>query len=694
MNIYRKCENAKSQYLYKRLNVNIFLKNPQNFVDFSEIKKTYIGSPRKKNKTYITNLLCGFDIETSKINELTYMYIWTFGILDTRGKRIIIYGSYYEEFLQLLETIQKITKLSENEKIIIGVANLNYEFQFLKKWMNVTNSFFKAKRHIFYFEHNHNFKFIEMLNFNGNSLKKLAENECNTQKCVGDLDYSITREKNPKLTETEINYCDNDVLIILDYLEKYYKQYILNHFQPVSIQSILREKMKREVFKTQEKPGYCLKNIRENFPDQELYNILMQYLYRGGYVHSNYYYTNELLKNICSFDITSAYPYYMLTGYVPSHFKEIQNISKESFYNLNQNDKKCWFARIKFYNLKQKYKHSIESVSKVLDSSKIKNDNGRIMSANYIEVYINEQDFTIYNLFYSWSHFEIIELYESTKIKLPQYVINVLFQAYEKKAILKEAGQDYSFEKTIVNSCYGVMVTKLNLENLKYNSDLNIFETEINSYSKATKKAILLPQWGVWITSGIRLYLLSTVFALIQNGTDIVYCDTDSIKPLHYEKSIDYIRLNNKKVDEKVKKACDFYKLDYSKIKGLGNFDFEGHIKKFKTLGCKRYIYIDDKNQFKQVIAGLPKKTLENYKQQHPNINLFEYFSNYMNFETTDKLISKYIEDDFVVEVNSEKYYEKSCLTLENAPFKLTLADIYIDLLLEKYPEEKEKRIL
>jgi hypothetical protein len=39
MDIYRKCENAKSQYLYKRLNVNIFLKKPQNFVDFSEIKK-------------------------------------------------------------------------------------------------------------------------------------------------------------------------------------------------------------------------------------------------------------------------------------------------------------------------------------------------------------------------------------------------------------------------------------------------------------------------------------------------------------------------------------------------------------------------------------------------------------------------------------------------------------------------------
>ena len=34
MDIYRKCENAKSPYLYKRLNVNIFLKNPQNFVDF------------------------------------------------------------------------------------------------------------------------------------------------------------------------------------------------------------------------------------------------------------------------------------------------------------------------------------------------------------------------------------------------------------------------------------------------------------------------------------------------------------------------------------------------------------------------------------------------------------------------------------------------------------------------------------
>lgn len=694
MNIIRKCTNAKTPYLYYRIPVNFFLRDPLNFIPFKKLEKTYIGSPRRKNKTYITNLLCGFDIETSKVDRLTYMYIWTFGIFY-KGERYIIYGSEYTEFLQLLDTLQNILKLNENEKILIGVANLNYEFQFIKKWLDITNSFFKSKRSVFYFEHKNNFKFIEMLNFNGNSLKKLAENECNTQKCVGDLDYTITREKNPKLTETEINYCDNDVLIILDYLEKYYNQYVLNHhFQPVSIQSILREKMKREVFKTQEKPAYCLKNIRENFPSQNLYNILMQYLYRGGYVHSNYYYTNEVLENLCSFDITSAYPYYMLVGYVPAHFKEIQDVSRETFFKLNQNNKKCWFARIKFYNLKQKYKHSIESVSKVLDSSKVKNDNGRIMSADYIEVYINEQDFIIYNLFYTWDNLDILELYESDKIKLPQYVINVLFQAYEKKAELKEQGKDYSFEKTIVNSCYGVMVTKLNLENLKYNSDLNDFETELNPYSKATKKSILLPQWGVWITSGIRLYLLSTVYALIQNGTDIVYCDTDSIKPLHYEKSIDYITLNNKLVNKKVKKACDFYKLDYSKIKGLGNFDFEGHIKKFKTLGCKRYIYIDDKNQFKQVIAGLPKKTLENYKRENPNTDLFEYFSNYMNFEITDKLISHYVEEDFEVNIKGQKYYEKSCLTLENAPFKLTLADIYTDLLLEKYPIEKEKRIL
>ena len=59
-----------------------------------------------------------------------------------------------------------------------------------------------------------------------------------------------------------------------------------------------------------------------------------------------------------------------------------------------------------------------------------------------------------------------------------------------------------------------------------------------------------------------------------------------------------------------------------------------------------------------------------------------------------DRLKIGVANETVIFEINGEKYYEKSCLTLEKAPFKLTLADIYIDLLLEKYPEEKEKRIL
>lgn len=693
--IVKQSQHAKTPYLYSRGHY----KNFKN-LDISQCGRVLVGSNRNKHKYYIVNIHMGFDIETTHITDTDYttMYIWSISIY-VKNCKYVYYGNTWLEFIDFLNILK--SKLDENEKCIIWIANLGYEFQFMKKHLNVTSSFFRNKRQPFYIEHENCIIFQEALNFFGNSLKSLAKNKCNTQKAIGDLDYTKQRFYfNCNLDETESGYTDNDVLILCEWGKYYYDNYLKNHFKPVSIQSIIRQNLKKSMF-NEFKPTEVMQ-IRNCYPNKELYNTMMCYLYRGGYVHANVRFAGEILKNIPSNDITSAYPFYMLVGYVPQKFK------KENVINFNaikNNVSLCWFGKFTFYKIHSTTNHSIESISKCLEKEKVKNDNGRVMSADKMTVYLNELDFNIYEKFYTWDKLEVTELYTSNKIKLPHYVISNLFEAYTKKALLKAVGKPYSEEKQVVNSFYGVMVTKFNEWDLQYNNTTCDFTLVANDFEKVRKKAILLPQWGVWITSGIRHFLLSTAYKIIENGGDCIYFDTDSIKytNIKHKTVIDKINIET---DKKVKRACQFYNLDYNIIKGLGNFDLEGIYPTFKTLGCKRYIYVDESNKFHQVIAGLPKTTLIDYSKEskkeslnvpkslRKKVDLFKFFDNNMTYDYTTKLTSKYIDEGFTVEIEGHKVSELSCLTLDNSPFTLTLQDTYLDLMEYFYNERQEKRLL
>ena len=95
------------------------------------------------------------------------------------------------------------------------VANLSFEFQFIRKWLHVTRLFAKEARQPLLVEHNGWLQFREALSISGGNLEQLAKDYCTTQKLVGDLDYSKIRHSTTPLTQEELNYCIHDVLIIL-----------------------------------------------------------------------------------------------------------------------------------------------------------------------------------------------------------------------------------------------------------------------------------------------------------------------------------------------------------------------------------------------------------------------------------------------------------------------------------------------
>ena len=81
-----------------------------------------------------------------------------------------------------------------------------------------------------------------------------------------------------------------------------------------------------------------------------------------------------------------------------------------------------------------------------------------------------------------------------------------------------------------------------------------------------------------------------------------MYADTDSIKGINFEDHLDYFKKYNDKVFSNLLTMCVHYKIPFSKCKPktkngveklIGVWDMEDGYEMFKTVGAKRYIYVE-----------------------------------------------------------------------------------------------------
>ena len=80
----------------------------------------------------------------------------------------------------------------------------------------------------------------------------------------------------------------------------------------------------------------------------------------------------------------------------------------------------------------------------------------------------------------------------------------------------------------MLNSCYGMCVSRLNFE--EYTYDVNGWHTvEGSEYKELKKQQFLSPYWGIYVTAYCRRNILT---AIQHFGDKAVYSDTDSIKLL------------------------------------------------------------------------------------------------------------------------------------------------------------------
>lgn len=634
---------------------------------------------------------CGFDIETTSHNEHAYMYIWQFSFATDTIPCVVVKGRTWQEFAELLRFLSVRFALRDTTRIIIWVANLGYEFSFMRKYLNIDFIFAKTSRNPLIVLCG-GVEFRECLSISQGSLAYLAKTWTTTQKMVGDLDYSILRNSKTPLTPTEEKYCDNDVIILAEFSKIIFDEYLHKQkYIPTTSTGILRHDLRVYAKATEKKNVDNLYNyIKSLFPKtKEDYLYIMNFLFRGGFVHACYRYADRTLYDMHSYDLKSSYPAVAFQCYYPvSEFKEVQyNVSRETLEKMCK--EYCVIFQATFTNIESTTHHSIESKSKCVKVIKPLLDNGRVKSAESMTVFLTELDFETYKEFYKWEEMTIHTVHLAKRGKLPKYLLDRFYYWFDKKESIdsEKNPQEYAITKTRINGHFGMCVTRLVFNDVIYNGEEWTTKPVEKTYDEMTEKEVLSPYWGVYITAHARRRELKLLFDMADY---VVYSDTDSHKLFVNEHTEKVITEYNEMIRKANIEVVEMFGYDLKVIAKLGMFECEtkgNPIKRFKTLGAKRYITEYANGDIKSTISGLPKQALVDFCKAE-NIDPFTAFTNEMIIPSkyTKKLVSMYNDEEYSDTItdehgNTETMHEMSGLYLKPSDFNLSMDSEYLRLL-------------
>ena len=630
--------------------------------DLEELNDINIGIVSKfdnysKTVKKYFNIESAFDIETSSVmleneQKFAFMYEWTFGIKD---KNFICYGRTWEEFKDLCRQLQEYFLLDNEHILVVYVHNLSYEFQFMRKYFNWLDVFAVDERKPVKALCSYGIEFRDSYILSGYSLEKLAENlvSHNIKKLVGDLDYNLTRTHITELTENELAYCNNDVEIVLAYINEQIDQYGSITKIPMTNTGRVRNFVKDKCYFTEKNHRKSSKGKYQRY--KELMNELtlttgeytmLKRCFMGGFTHASMLYSGKLLHDVASIDFTSSYPYVMLSEKFPMSKPEKVNPTKEQFLKWVNDDNVGLMFVVRFKGLQSKLSFETylsESKCDVLENPII--NNGRVFKADTVQTTITDIDFKILYKCYTWDSIEIANVHKFYMQYLPKPILLAIVELYEKKTTLKDVSGkevEYLVNKGMLNSVYGMCVTDIVRDNISYKDDwqlekytIEMMNEQIEKYNSSSNRFLYYP-WGVWVTAYARKNLWN---GILEIGIDYVYSDTDSVKFLNYEKHKEYINRYNLDVERKLKKMCKFRQIEFERLKPktikgvekmIGVWDFEGIYTHFKTLGAKRYLVRSKKDEkLHLTVAGLSKQNGVEYMLRICNNDYEKVFANF-----------------------------------------------------------------
>ena len=610
---------------------------PERYFSKPPLLKNRKGNPSGKKRHYI-GITTAFDIETTLLDDIqqSVMYIWQWQFSED----YTVIGRTWEEFIDLQKRIKAV--LPEDRWLVVYVHNLSYEFQFLKGVYAFLpeDVFAVASRKVVKADMWGCFEFRCSYKLTNMSLKQFTSKmRVEHQKLSGDdFNYGVKRYPWTELSDEELEYCINDVLGLVEAVNALMaRDGDTLQTIPLTSTGYVRRNAKRAL-----KDG----SVHHNFvysilPDIETYRALRE-AFRGGNTHANRYYAGDIVENVHSADRSSSYPAVMCNCEFPmSVFVPIlpKDLNKEYIARCITIRHKALLLRIGIRNLKLRdpfwgcpylSKDKCRKCRDVVDTF----DNGRILSAHYIETTITDIDLKIIMEEYTGEIIFLQGWYASYK-KLPQALINEVIKYYKDKTELKGVkGQEiyYDKAKALLNSLYGMMAQDPVKHNLifkqvgDWDEDKTLTDEEI--LGKSNQRAFLAYQWGVWVTAHSR-DALERGIRLVQEteGADFIYCDTDSVK---YTGTVDWNGYNSDRVRECEESGS--MAIDPSGVTHyMGVFETEDlkdtgfAYRYFKTLGAKKYAYVEREGEGVHcTIAGVNKKKGGKELDKHGGLSAFD----------------------------------------------------------------------
>ena len=689
-----------------------------------------LATEKDKKLIYYT-CPASFDLEASSFqtpggDKAATMYIWMFGLFGA-----VIVGRTWEEFENCCRIITEELRLDVKHRLIVYVHNLEYDFQFFRKHLVWSNVFSLNDRQPLYAVSVLGLEFRCSYKLTGKSLAALAagmEDYPELHKMVGDLDYSVPRHSGTPLTETELGYCLADARILMAYISTQIQEEggILNI--PLTKTGYVRRYARRA----------CLPDDEEHAESKLEYQKLMVRMsmrlteydqirraFQGGFTHASPLYVGQTVSDpegMESWDICSSYPAQLVRHKYPMGHCQLVTINSKRRFEYNIQNYACIFD-LELWGVKSKLiQDHYLSASRCWELEEEQTANGRVVKAAHLKTSITNIDWEILKECYEWGGAAVGVFRRYEWGYLPTPFVKAVLDLYNRKTQLKgipSAKAEYDRVKELCNSLYGMCVTSPLREDILYINNMWPSERDLPGKeadaAKEEKKRIskiikynhnmgrfTAYIWGVFCTAWARRQLWTAILHL---GADYIYSDTDSVKIRHAEQHRQWFTDYNAWNIEQLMTAMDHHGLPREmimpktikgKVKPLGVWEFDGHYKRFKTMGAKRYLVQyssdqrNDPEEWEQIdltVAGVaPAAGAEFLMERYGVPECFDRFNDRLVFPPghAGKLTHTYIDHPIDTVLTDYLGYEReihelSVVHMIPAGYRLSMSQAFLD---------------
>lgn len=646
-------------------------------------------------------------------------YIWMVGV-EVDGKCQVYYG---REFSEVEKFLIKISDPKRHK--IIWVHNLSYETQFLRDILQhytITKLMARqVRKPIRYIIEELNIEFRCSYMLTNLSLEKAGKRYTTLEKKSGDLNYRIPRSPLTPLSDTELGYCEYDIRVLHDIIRAFRDEYGSLHMIPFTQTGEVRKELRSRVDQK-----YIYNVRRQTAPNAHIQDLLMQ-SFAGGLVHGSYLHCNKTLYNYLSGDMASAYPACIISEKYPCG--RWYAMTPERCNSLDRDNWACLY-HVKFKGIRSRYINHYILASKCLYDKRMNKqqqlayynvslDNGRVISANVLEMVLTEVDFDIIRDAYEIDDIEYIECYINRKDYMAKELIEYVLDLYGQKTMYKNLTSEdgyieaiYMKSKQRLNSIFGCCVTSIFRPDITYHNDKwdnggaitpDLISDKLDELRKSRTNCFVYSH-GVYVTAYTRRRTWEIVkqldAAVVGVRKAVAYYDTDSTKAPDSKEFRRAMENSNKVLDAKLEKMCSNYDIDPDRLHPkdpdgidhpIGHWEIDGDYLELRVLGAKRYCYRDRKTgKLHLTVSGVNNKFGVNALQN--DINNFKR-DMIFKYKHSRKLISHYIDkqeeltfkDRYGVPYTSTQQHG---ICFQDAEYNLSIDGVFWDLIQQQELEQ------